>query len=68
MRIAIAGQLAYDGPAGGPAGIDKAAARVAMDAEDVLIRLDLGLGGGTGEAFGCPLTEAYVRENAEYTT
>jgi glutamate N-acetyltransferase/amino-acid N-acetyltransferase len=68
LRIAIAGHLAYDGPAGGPAGIDKAAARLAMDAEDVLIRLDLGLGPGTGEAFGCPLTEGYVKENAEYTT
>jgi glutamate N-acetyltransferase/amino-acid N-acetyltransferase len=68
LRIAIAGHLAYDGPAGGPVGIDKAAARQAMDAEEVLIRLDLGLGTGTGEAFGCPLTEAYVKENSEYTT
>jgi glutamate N-acetyltransferase / amino-acid N-acetyltransferase len=68
LRIAIAGHLAYDGANGGPAGIDKAAARVAMAAEEVLIRLDLGLGDGTGEAFGCPLTEAYVKENAEYTT
>ena len=68
MRIAIAGLLAYDGAVGGPVGIDKAAARDAMDAEEVLIRVDLGLGGGTGEAFGCPLTEAYVKENAEYTT
>jgi N-acetylglutamate synthase/N-acetylornithine aminotransferase len=33
-----------------------------------LIRLDLGLGRGTGEAFGCDLTEQYVIENAEYTT
>jgi glutamate N-acetyltransferase / amino-acid N-acetyltransferase len=68
LRIAIAGHLAYDGPTGGPTGIDKAAARVAMAAEDVLIRLDVGLGTGTGEAFGCPLTEGYVRENAEYTS
>ncbi len=68
LRIAIAGHLAYDGPTGGPAGIDKAAARAAMSAEDVLIRLDLGLGIGTGEAFGCPLTEGYVKENSEYTT
>jgi glutamate N-acetyltransferase/amino-acid N-acetyltransferase len=68
MRIAIAGHLAYDGPAGGPVGIDKGAARAAMDAEEVVIRVDLGLGQGTGEAFGCPLTEAYVKENSEYTT
>jgi len=68
MRIAIAGHLAYDGAAGGPTGIDKAAARQAMDAQEVLIRVDLGLGAGRGEAFGCPLTEAYVKENSEYTT
>ena len=68
LRIAIAGHVAYDGAAGGPTGIDKAAARRAMDADEVLIRLDLGLGAGTGEAFGCPLTEGYVKENSEYTT
>lgn len=68
MRIAVAGLLAYDGPAGGPAGIDKAVARAAMDSEDVLVRVDLGLGTGSGEAFGCPLTEGYVKENSEYTT
>jgi glutamate N-acetyltransferase/amino-acid N-acetyltransferase len=39
-----------------------------MNAPEVLIRLDLGLGDGTGEAFGCDLTEGYVIENAEYTT
>lgn len=68
MRIAIAGLLAYDGATGGPTGIDKAAARIAMDTEDVLIRVDLGLSTGTGEAFGCPLTEGYVKENSEYTS
>lgn len=68
MRIAIAGHLAYDGALGGPTGVDKAAARASMTAEEVLIRVDVGLGTGSGEAFGCPLTEAYVRENAEYTT
>ena len=35
---------------------------------DRTIRLDLGLGNGTGEAFGCDLTEGYVIENSEYTT
>jgi glutamate N-acetyltransferase/amino-acid N-acetyltransferase len=39
-----------------------------MDAPEIVIRLDLGLGEGSGEAFGCDLTEAYVRENSEYTT
>jgi glutamate N-acetyltransferase / amino-acid N-acetyltransferase len=68
MRIAIAGHLAYDGQLGGPTGVDKTAARESMTAEEVLIRVDVGLGGGAGEAFGCPLTEAYVIENSEYTT
>jgi glutamate N-acetyltransferase/amino-acid N-acetyltransferase len=68
LRIAIANHLVFDGPNGGPLVFDRAAARVAMDAPEVLIRLDLGLGDGNGEAFGCDLTEAYVVENSEYTT
>src|SRR5450756_1946361 len=65
LRIAVAGHPVY---AGGPLPFDRDAARAAMMADEVLIRLDLGVGDGTGEAFGCDLTEAYVRENAEYTT
>ena len=65
MRIAIAGTLVF---AGTPLPFNRAAVRKAMDAPEVLIRLDLGLGSGTGEAFGCDLTEQYVIENAEYTT
>jgi glutamate N-acetyltransferase/amino-acid N-acetyltransferase len=68
LRVAIAGHLVFDGTAGGPVPFDRAAARAAMEAPELLIRLDLGLGDGVGEAFGCDLTEAYVIENAEYTT
>ena len=68
LRIAIAGHLVFDGSRGGPVSFDRAAARAAMDGPEVLIRLDLGLGAGLGEAFGCDLTEAYVVENSEYTT
>jgi glutamate N-acetyltransferase/amino-acid N-acetyltransferase len=68
LRIAIAGHLVFDGSVGGPVAFDRSAARAAMEASEVLVRLDLGLGGGTGEAFGCDLTEAYVVENSEYTT
>jgi glutamate N-acetyltransferase/amino-acid N-acetyltransferase len=68
LRIAIAGHPVFDGTAGGPVPFDKAAARSAMDAAELLIRLDLGLGEGSGEAFGCDLTEKYVIENSEYTT
>ncbi len=68
LRISIAGHRVYDGPAGGPVTFDRVAARAAMEAPEVVIALDLGLGQGSGEAFGCDLTEAYVIENSEYTT
>ena len=34
----------------------------------ILDGVDLGVGEGTGEAFGCDLTEQYVIENSEYST
>jgi len=68
LRISIAGHLVFDGRAGGPVAFDRAAAREAMNEPEVVFGLDLGLGSGRGEAFGCDLTEAYVIENSEYTT
>ena len=68
LRISIAGHLVFDGAAGGPLSFDRGAARAAMDAPELMIELDLGLGDGVGEAFGCDLTEEYVIENSEYTT
>ena len=68
LRISIAGHVVFDGTAGGPLEFDRAAAREAMNAPEVVIALDLGLGDGIGEAFGCDLTETYVIENSEYTT
>ncbi len=68
LRVAIAGTLVFDGTAGGPVEFDRRSVRAAMDAPECLVRLDLGLGDGSGEAFGCDLTETYVRENSEYTT
>jgi glutamate N-acetyltransferase / amino-acid N-acetyltransferase len=34
----------------------------------VIVACDLGAGTGVGEAWGCDLTEGYVKINAEYTT
>jgi glutamate N-acetyltransferase/amino-acid N-acetyltransferase len=68
LRIAIAGHLVFDGSQGGPLDFDRFAARESMNEPEVILALDLGLGAGSGEAFGCDLTEAYVIENSEYTT
>ena len=68
LRISIAGHPVFDGSKDGPLAFDRAGARAAMDGPELLIELDLGLGDGRGEAFGCDLTEQYVLENSEYTT
>ena len=65
LRIALCGTPVF---AGTPLPFDAAAVSAAMAAPEVTIDLHLGLGQGTGEAWGCDLTEAYVRENAEYST
>lgn len=39
-----------------------------MESEEVQIRVDLGLGSHRATAWGCDLTEEYVRINASYTT
>ncbi len=65
VRITIAGTDVFHGL---PLAVDAAAVSQAMDAPEVVIEVDLGDGDGVGEAFGCDLTEAYVRENSEYST
>lgn len=47
---------------------DRSAASAAMKGPEVTIRVDLHLGDGVATAWGCDLTEDYVRINAEYTT
>ena len=54
--------------AGQPLEFDQRAASSAMRAEEVVIDVDLGAGLASGTAWGCDLTEQYVRINAEYTT
>jgi glutamate N-acetyltransferase/amino-acid N-acetyltransferase len=65
LRIDIEGVPVY---AGAPVAYvaDEISAR--MRGGEVRIRIDLGEGDGTGEAFGCDLTEAYVVENSAYST
>jgi glutamate N-acetyltransferase/amino-acid N-acetyltransferase len=65
LRIDLCGVPVF---AGAPLPFDVPAVSAAMRAAEVAIRVDLGLGDGTGEAFGCDLTEAYVIENSAYST
>jgi glutamate N-acetyltransferase / amino-acid N-acetyltransferase len=65
LRIDLCGVPVF---AGAPLPFDAAALSAAMRSGEVPIRIDLGIGEGSGEAFGCDLTEAYVVENSAYST
>lgn len=64
-RITLQGVTVYHGA---PQPFDAARLSAAMRAEEVVIAIDLALGEGGGAAWGCDLTEGYVRINADYTT
>jgi len=54
--------------AGQPLLFDRAAASAYLRNDPVLIRLVVGAGPGSGVAWGCDLSDQYVRINADYTT
>ena len=54
--------------AGQPVAFDRAAASDVLRQKHVPIRLGLGHGSGCGQAWGCDLSDQYVRINADYTT
>lgn len=64
--VFIGGSCAFR--SGVPSDVDYAALSKEMDAAEVSIRVDLGLGEASATAWGCDLTEGYVRINADYTT
>lgn len=53
---------------GAPSDVDLSLISAQMDAPEVAIGVDLGLGNASARAWGCDLTEEYVRINADYTT
>jgi glutamate N-acetyltransferase/amino-acid N-acetyltransferase len=65
LTIGIAGVAVF---AGQPLEFDRQMLSELMSAPELVIRVDLGLGEGVGEAFGCDLTEQYVLENSAYST
>ncbi len=53
---------------GHPLAYDEEALRTATKSDKVRIHIDLGSGNGHAVAWGCDLTEEYVRINSQYTT
>jgi glutamate N-acetyltransferase/amino-acid N-acetyltransferase len=53
---------------GAPSAVDYKELSAAMNKPEVHIKVTLGLGSASARAFGCDLTEEYVRINADYTT
>jgi glutamate N-acetyltransferase/amino-acid N-acetyltransferase len=66
ISVWIGDQCAFE--RGNPTALDYAAISKAMDAPEVKLRADLGLGRESATAWGCDLTAEYVRINADYTT
>ncbi len=62
VTIACAGITAWD--RGEPASFDEAQARSAMQADEILIEADLGIGDAQATVWTCDLTYDYIKENA----
>jgi glutamate N-acetyltransferase/amino-acid N-acetyltransferase len=65
-RVSVGGVTVFD--AGAPVDADLDAIRRIFAAERVDLDVDLGSGEASGHAWGCDLSDGYVRINADYTT
>ena len=65
-RVTIGGVTVFD--AGAPVDADLDAVRRIFGADRVDLEVDLGAGEASGHAWGCDLSDGYVRINADYTT
>jgi len=66
LHLSIGGLVVFERGAG--VDVDLAAVRQAFEQPEIEIVAALGLGDGDAEAWGCDLSEEYVRINADYTT
>ena len=67
-QLMAAGQpLPFDRPAASAYMRERAAGAYLTD-DTILIRIQVGSGSGSGRAWGCDLSDQYVRINADYTT
>ena len=66
LHLTVGGLVVFERGAG--VDVDLAAVRRAFEQPEIEIVAKLGLGEGRAEAWGCDLSEEYVRINADYTT
>ena len=66
LHLSVGGLVVFERGAG--VNVDLSAVRRAFEQPEIEIVATLGLAGGRAEAWGCDLSEEYVRINADYTT
>ena len=66
LHLTVGGLVVFERGAG--VEVDLQAVRRAFEQPEIEIVATLGLGEGSAEAWGCDLSEEYVRINADYTT
>jgi len=66
LHLTVGGLTVFERGSG--VDVDLAAVRRAFQQQEIEIVAALGLGEGSAEAWGCDLSEEYVRINADYTT
>ncbi|HET7467412.1 MAG TPA: bifunctional glutamate N-acetyltransferase/amino-acid acetyltransferase ArgJ [Candidatus Dormibacteraeota bacterium] len=66
LHLSIGGLTVFERGAG--VAVDLAAVRSVFEQPEIEIVATLGMGEGASEAWGCDLSEEYVRINADYTT
>jgi glutamate N-acetyltransferase/amino-acid N-acetyltransferase len=66
LHLTIGGLVVFERGSG--VDVDLSAVRQAFEQPEIEIVATLGLGSGRAEAWGCDLSEEYVRINADYTT
>jgi glutamate N-acetyltransferase/amino-acid N-acetyltransferase len=66
LYLTVGGLVVFERGAG--VDVDLGAVRRAFEQPEIEITATLGLGEGRAEAWGCDLSEEYVRINADYTT
>ncbi len=66
LHLSVGGLVVFERGSG--VDVDLTAVRRAFEQSEIEIVATLGLAGGRAEAWGCDLSEEYVRINADYTT